>query len=241
MCLASSASMKIDFCFSFRLQAIHLGTYIVVCVCVRVFLFYCVLSSFCLTVNVQLTQKMWWLNWAIASKGHIQVPYNGKRLNCYGFGTEKNEEIISLSLFRSVCRSPRARACVYRCFRTCVDCLQGSIFLCASIGSLSSYLQCLLLSPYFPVRLFHAPFINEVGRECGTWIGPNYTGCSSGVIGFELRNGTHAATQLICFSLPYAWLLLHYFPLLLLRQYLPETLFSTVPDVSIRWNRQFPI
>lgn len=32
------------------------------------------------SVNVQLAlkKKMWWLNWTIASKGHMQVPYNGK-------------------------------------------------------------------------------------------------------------------------------------------------------------------
>lgn len=64
----------IPFCMLSILAHTQRDAYLYICHCVAVMY----VLSFAHTVNVQLTQKMWWLNCAIASKGHMQLPYNGK-------------------------------------------------------------------------------------------------------------------------------------------------------------------
>lgn len=130
---------------------------------------------------------MWWLNWTTASKGHMQVPYNGK---CTGIvlvlGRRRQQQqlqpfssLLLAHAFLSFCHRYEVSlfACIYL-----RDCLRGTIF-CVSIG-LSLFVFTMFVS-----RSIHQ-FADE--REYGTWIdwreekktqrtpnnsNKNYTGC----------------------------------------------------------------
>lgn len=72
---------------------------------------------------------MWWLNWTIGSKGHMQVPYNGKCTELLWFWDNNNRPRLFLALvfFLSVTDVS------FVCMHLSADCLRGTIF-CVSIG-----------------------------------------------------------------------------------------------------------
>lgn len=56
------------------------------------------------SANVQLAQALWWLNWTIASKGHMQVPYNGKctgNVSVLGRQQQRQQAFLEPMLFLS--------------------------------------------------------------------------------------------------------------------------------------------
>lgn len=134
---------------------------------------------------------MWWLNWTIASKGHMQVPYNGK---CTGIvlvlvlGRQQQRQPFSLS-FSSPCSLPLSRSSSPPTKRVCLHAFIGAIaceaytiFCVSSIGA-------------FFIRIYNVRFTlhSSIREHRTTATTKTIPAASSRVIGFELRNGTHAA------------------------------------------------